>query len=514
MKLKCLRGPLEGQEFALDPGRTYILGREPNVADTEAIELPSLTVSTEHADIHFENGSWLIQDRNSRNGIRLNRKKIHQGDLRSGDELDIGEFRFFLEDDAANEVLQEWDVQDYPVPELTPTQRPPQTPVVSKRNEEESKGVFSKLRSLYDKLEFQIKLFVGMLLVASAAHWLIVSPFIEESGRRLFNESVGLARQVTRNLGQQYAKAIAERFYHLIDCERFRKDRLADGLTIPNVYLLDADSNILCPLGSKMSGVNFLEKVKAENRLLHNCFDSLIGDTSSSCRLASPVYYQLENETSSKLVGYAVVDFLPDHVHRAMQKFQSLRWQTWLLSLLCLLGFAFLVRSWVQSALKGLTDQVYLLFTGTAQKVDSLPSFATFDPLVEEINRLITKINQGVSSESKLQDQEASFLQSILQQVLVLEERAIMAIDRDNNIIGMSAYVPEIIPVQDDHLNLHLSEAIADPHLQGELLSFTNELSTSGEVIDKPLSLSDRVVHARGMPIYLDDVYVASLILF
>ena len=94
-----------------------------------------------------------------------------------------------------------------------------------------------------------------------------------------------------------------------------------------------------------------------------------------------------------------------------------------------------------------MTEGVQLAISGTVTKVDRPESFAALDPLVGEINRLISKSYQEVRPSSGEVASEASFLQVILQQVLLLEERAVMAVDKDNQFIAASASLAEVIPV-------------------------------------------------------------------
>ena len=50
-------------------------------------------VSDEHATIVRTDNGYLIEDLNSRNGLMLNGKEVHEKKLRNGDMIEIGSFR-------------------------------------------------------------------------------------------------------------------------------------------------------------------------------------------------------------------------------------------------------------------------------------------------------------------------------------------------------------------------------------------------------------------------------------
>src|SRR5690606_34646804 len=168
----------------------------------------------------------------------------------------------------------------------------------------------------------------------------------------------------------------------------------------------------------------------------------------------------------------------------------------------------------LRKGLRNLTEDVHLLFTGTAQKVETLESFASFGPLIEEINRLNSKLNQELKAQVGGMPLEAGFLHELFQQVFLLEERPMMAVNRDNQIIAISEALHAVIPLSENFMDSHVTEGVNDTHLQGELMSLLNELSMGSEILDRSLSLADRVVHVRGMPVYLRGDYIASVLIF
>ncbi len=77
-----------GLEIALRK-RKITLGRR---LDCD-ICLDDSLVSDEHAVIMKTNGGFFIEDLNSRNGLALNGREVHQRKLHNGDMIDIGSFR-------------------------------------------------------------------------------------------------------------------------------------------------------------------------------------------------------------------------------------------------------------------------------------------------------------------------------------------------------------------------------------------------------------------------------------
>ena len=82
------RGPNAGSRFTLGPERTTI-GRHPE----SDIFLDDVTVSRRHAEVTVSDGRFAVTDAGSLNGTYLNRERIEQAELHSGDELQIGKFK-------------------------------------------------------------------------------------------------------------------------------------------------------------------------------------------------------------------------------------------------------------------------------------------------------------------------------------------------------------------------------------------------------------------------------------
>jgi pSer/pThr/pTyr-binding forkhead associated (FHA) protein len=82
------RGPNAGSKFFLDSDIVKI-GRHPD----SDIFLDDITVSRRHAEIRRSDTSFGLHDIGSLNGTYVNRERVEEADLRSGDEIQIGKFK-------------------------------------------------------------------------------------------------------------------------------------------------------------------------------------------------------------------------------------------------------------------------------------------------------------------------------------------------------------------------------------------------------------------------------------
>jgi pSer/pThr/pTyr-binding forkhead associated (FHA) protein len=82
------RGPNAGSRYALDAEVTRA-GRHPE----SDIFLDDITVSRRHAEFLRKGNGYVVRDVGSLNGTYLNRERIEQSDLASGDEVQIGKFK-------------------------------------------------------------------------------------------------------------------------------------------------------------------------------------------------------------------------------------------------------------------------------------------------------------------------------------------------------------------------------------------------------------------------------------
>ena len=83
------RGPNTGARFLLDSDVTTV-GRHP---DAE-IFLDDVTVSRKHAEIERGERGYRIRDLGSLNGTYVDRVRVDAVDLRNGDEIQVGKYRF------------------------------------------------------------------------------------------------------------------------------------------------------------------------------------------------------------------------------------------------------------------------------------------------------------------------------------------------------------------------------------------------------------------------------------
>ncbi|MGH9130407.1 MAG: FHA domain-containing protein [Acidimicrobiales bacterium] len=82
------RGPNAGSRFALESTVTRA-GRHPE----SDIFLDDITVSRRHAEFASQGAGFVVRDVGSLNGTYLNRERIEQAELSSGDEVQIGKFK-------------------------------------------------------------------------------------------------------------------------------------------------------------------------------------------------------------------------------------------------------------------------------------------------------------------------------------------------------------------------------------------------------------------------------------
>ncbi|MEA2509515.1 MAG: hypothetical protein QOG21_1597 [Actinomycetota bacterium] len=82
------RGPNAGSKFFLDTDVTEI-GRHPD----SDIFLDDITVSRRHAEIRRDGASFSLADVGSLNGTYVNRERVEDAALRSGDEIQVGKFK-------------------------------------------------------------------------------------------------------------------------------------------------------------------------------------------------------------------------------------------------------------------------------------------------------------------------------------------------------------------------------------------------------------------------------------
>jgi pSer/pThr/pTyr-binding forkhead associated (FHA) protein len=97
--LRVMNGPLEGSRFEIQEAQEVIIGREEGVD----IFLDDDLISRRHAKIRRGWSGTRIEDLGSRNGVRVNKKKIVSETLKDRDEIEIGGTRFLFIDPSAME---------------------------------------------------------------------------------------------------------------------------------------------------------------------------------------------------------------------------------------------------------------------------------------------------------------------------------------------------------------------------------------------------------------------------
>jgi len=86
--LVVLRGPNAGSRFLLDSDFTSA-GRHPD----SDIFLDDVTVSRRHAEFYRHADHFTVRDVGSLNGTYVNRERIEESALSTGDEVQVGKFR-------------------------------------------------------------------------------------------------------------------------------------------------------------------------------------------------------------------------------------------------------------------------------------------------------------------------------------------------------------------------------------------------------------------------------------
>jgi FHA domain/zinc-ribbon domain len=85
------RGPNAGSKFFLDTDVTEI-GRHPD----SDIFLDDITVSRRHAEIRRDATTFSLNDVGSLNGTYVNRERVEEAELHSGDEIQVGKFKLIF----------------------------------------------------------------------------------------------------------------------------------------------------------------------------------------------------------------------------------------------------------------------------------------------------------------------------------------------------------------------------------------------------------------------------------
>lgn len=91
---RVMNGPNEGKRIEVSDAQEYIVGRD----DEADIQLKDDLVSRQHAKIRRDWHGTHVQDLKSRNGIKVNKKRVTDATLKDRDELEVGNFRLLYVD--------------------------------------------------------------------------------------------------------------------------------------------------------------------------------------------------------------------------------------------------------------------------------------------------------------------------------------------------------------------------------------------------------------------------------
>jgi pSer/pThr/pTyr-binding forkhead associated (FHA) protein len=91
---RYMNGPKEGKRIEIADAQEYVIGREEGV---EILLIDDL-VSRKHAKVRRDWSGTHVEDLNSRNGIKVNKKKVKKKTLKDRDELEVGGTRMLYID--------------------------------------------------------------------------------------------------------------------------------------------------------------------------------------------------------------------------------------------------------------------------------------------------------------------------------------------------------------------------------------------------------------------------------
>lgn len=88
--LVIMNGPRSGERIEVVDAQELVLGRDEKSAD---VVLKDDLISRQHAKVRRDWSGTHVEDLNSRNGIKVNRKRVTRQTLKDGDELEVGGVR-------------------------------------------------------------------------------------------------------------------------------------------------------------------------------------------------------------------------------------------------------------------------------------------------------------------------------------------------------------------------------------------------------------------------------------
>jgi len=119
------------------------IGRDTN----NAIRLSDSTASRNHARVRFWQGSWIVEDLKSANGIIFNGERVENASLKTGDSFKIGETTFSL---VEREIAESKDPFQTTVEFLSDTMKG----MESQAHDNEREQRFARLREVISEIPF------------------------------------------------------------------------------------------------------------------------------------------------------------------------------------------------------------------------------------------------------------------------------------------------------------------------------------------------------------------------
>ncbi|MFY2557606.1 FHA domain-containing protein [Corallococcus terminator] len=127
--LRIMNGPREGERIEVADAKELVIGRDEKEAD---IVLKDDLTSRKHAKIRRDWSGTHVEDLGSRNGIKVNKKRVNRKALKDNDELEVGGTRFLYVDPsepAEEQVQLATDIKKAPPPSpQRPVRKEPKPP--------------------------------------------------------------------------------------------------------------------------------------------------------------------------------------------------------------------------------------------------------------------------------------------------------------------------------------------------------------------------------------------------
>jgi pSer/pThr/pTyr-binding forkhead associated (FHA) protein len=92
--LRFMNGPREGERIEISEAQELVIGRDDGVD----IVIKTDLASRKHAKVRRDWSGTHVEDLGSRNGIRVNKKKVARKQLKDGDEVDVGGIKLLYVD--------------------------------------------------------------------------------------------------------------------------------------------------------------------------------------------------------------------------------------------------------------------------------------------------------------------------------------------------------------------------------------------------------------------------------